>query len=287
MAALREIVGIPGDLLNQASLARREECCNPLTELEVFVVVSDEIKDRQALLPCREAEPPPELLEKDRETLGGTQEEDSVHLRDINTLVVEIDDEDEMDLPGNQSPLDGGTLFLGTSGMEAGRRDTGLLKRCGHILRMLHRCAEPKPDDLLDFSGILLYGADDPVNSLSVSGICLGKASRVITSPPPRHSIKVHDISDAKVVEWCKQFPIDCFRKSDLGGNPVVEVLKDVQPIHPFRRCSEAKEDLRVVVCKQPLVRGRGSVVKLVDDDHIIVVCRCAIGEVSAVQALD
>ncbi len=217
-------------------------------------MIPDEIEDSQALLPFGEAEPPPELLEKDRETLGGAEEEDGVHLRDINAFVVEVDNEDEMDLPCNQTPLDSGTLFSGTSGMKAGSQNTGLLKRCGHILRMLHGCTEPKPDDITDISGILLHGTDDPVNPLSVSGIDPGELSWVVGSPPPCHRIKVHDIGDTKVVERSEQFPIDRLRKPYLGGDLAVEILEDVKSIHPFRRCGEAKEDLGIVVRKEPLV---------------------------------
>ncbi|KAF5041882.1 hypothetical protein DSECCO2_518460 [anaerobic digester metagenome] len=247
-------VCVLSDLVHQGPSARREERRNPLPEPEVSVVVPDEVEDREAFLPVREAEAPTELLDKDRETLGGAQEEDGVHFGDIDTLVVEVDNEDEVDLPGDEVFLDGGTKFPRAPGVEAGRRDACLPERCSHIFSVFHGGTEPEPDDFGKVGRVVPHGPGDQVRTLPVPGVEPGELGGIVAAPPPRHTIEVNDIGDAEVVERGEEFPVDRFRESDLGGDPAVEVPKNVKVVHPLRRCGEAEEDLRGVVGEQFLV---------------------------------
>ena len=56
--------------------------------------LTDEVKDRQDALAFGPAETSTELLEEDRGTLGGSQEQDRVDLGDVDALVEDVDSED-------------------------------------------------------------------------------------------------------------------------------------------------------------------------------------------------
>ena len=83
------------DLLLGRLVRPPHQGAEPLLEVVVPVRLPDKIEDGQAFLPLVQAQPSAQLLEEDGEALRRPQEEDRVDLRDIDPLVVEIDDKNE------------------------------------------------------------------------------------------------------------------------------------------------------------------------------------------------
>jgi hypothetical protein len=71
----------------QSTEARRETKLAPMR--------SDEIEHRETFFVFVEAQSPAKLLKKDREALCRPQEENRVDLRNIDSLVIQVHDEDE------------------------------------------------------------------------------------------------------------------------------------------------------------------------------------------------
>ena len=61
---------------------------------------ANKVKDSQTFLPFLKTEATAELLKEDGETLGWPEEENGIDFWDINAFIVEINDEDEVNLPG-------------------------------------------------------------------------------------------------------------------------------------------------------------------------------------------
>ena len=73
----------------------------------------DEVQHGQAFLILGQTQTTPQLLQEDRQRLGGAQEQDSVHLRNIHAFIVDIHDEDEPHLTRYQAMLGGPSLLIG------------------------------------------------------------------------------------------------------------------------------------------------------------------------------
>src|SRR5947209_7505274 len=86
------------DLVDQAPAADPADGAVSQVEPEVRSLTTDEVKDGEAGLAFGEAQSPPQLLQKYRGALGWAQEEDGVHLGNINSLVKEVDSEQHVDL---------------------------------------------------------------------------------------------------------------------------------------------------------------------------------------------
>ena len=68
-------------------------------EAELAALLADEVHDGQHGLALGAAQPAPQLLEEDRGALCGAEQQDGVHLRQVQAFVEEVDGEDAVDLP--------------------------------------------------------------------------------------------------------------------------------------------------------------------------------------------
>ena len=85
------------DLTRDAAAGIAEQSGEFFFEPVVLVCLSDEVEDGQAVLAFGQSQAASELLQEDGQGLGRTQEENRIDLRDIDALIVEVDDEDEAD----------------------------------------------------------------------------------------------------------------------------------------------------------------------------------------------
>ena len=85
------------DLTRDAAVGIAEQSGEFFFEPVVLVCLSDEVEDGQAVLAFGQSQAASELLQEDGQGLGRTQEENRIDLRDIDALIVEVDDEDEAD----------------------------------------------------------------------------------------------------------------------------------------------------------------------------------------------
>ena len=68
----------------------------PSIEAELGPLASGEVEHHQLSLVPRAAEPAPELLEKDRRTLGRSKEQEGVDVGDVDALVEKVDDTQDL-----------------------------------------------------------------------------------------------------------------------------------------------------------------------------------------------
>src|SRR5262249_35457141 len=95
-----------------------------------------------------------------------------------------------------------------------------------------------------------------------------------VSAALPSYPAIVNRVGHPEILEWAQKLPVDCVGESNLGGNPIVEMLDDVQLIMSLRRGSQTQDHCRSHPLQQSLVTRRGRMVKLVDNDEVEVVRR-------------
>ena len=89
----------------------------PVTQVEAELAMSltNEIEYGQALFLVVQSQATAELLQKDRQTFGRAQEKHRVELGNVDTLIVQVDDEQEVQLTAAQAVL--GRVAVGPRGL--------------------------------------------------------------------------------------------------------------------------------------------------------------------------
>src|SRR5438876_1030425 len=75
-----------------------------------------------------------ELLQIDSKTLAWSQEKQRIDLGQIDALVVKIDHEDEVHLPGTETTLDGQTNVVGRISGQCDCGESMIVEEPGHVL---------------------------------------------------------------------------------------------------------------------------------------------------------
>ena len=74
------------------------ERAKPRGKAELPVLCTNEVEDGQAVFMVMQAEPAAKLLQVDGEAFCRPEEENRIDLRDVDALVVEVDDKNKVDL---------------------------------------------------------------------------------------------------------------------------------------------------------------------------------------------
>ena len=98
------------------------------------------------------------------------------------------------------------------------------------------------------------------------------ESCNVIAPPLPRDCAEVRCVRDSEVVERAEELLFQGFPDAQLRSEVAVEPSGDVLAVCPLRRRREAEENARCQVLEEPLIAGRFSMMKLVDDDDIEVI---------------
>ena len=102
------------DFMIEPAGRMRAQGAEPRCEAKFASLSADKVKDRQAVLVVMEPKAPPELLEVHGQALSWPKEHDRIDLRNVDPLVVEIDDEDDVDLTANEALPRGPAFIMGT-----------------------------------------------------------------------------------------------------------------------------------------------------------------------------
>ena len=142
----------PPDLV----LTLEESCRKCSTALKLYYVrLTDEIAPSGS--PSRaETQTTSKLLQEHSQTLCGTQEHNSIDLRDIHTLVVQVNCENELYLAIRQITLCRITLVFFAVGGQGDGRDIVLIETQSHILSVLLRYAEAQSFDLVHVRNVFV-----------------------------------------------------------------------------------------------------------------------------------
>ena len=97
MAAGWEIREALSDALLQFLSCAAEERAEASIESELFAVVAYEVEDGAGCLSLGAAQASAQLLEEEGWAVGGAEEEEGVHHRDVDALVEEVDGEEELE----------------------------------------------------------------------------------------------------------------------------------------------------------------------------------------------
>jgi hypothetical protein len=147
------------DLTFEPAAPAIDERTQPAVELELPVLLSDEIDDRQVRLALGAAQPAPKLLGEHRGAVRGAQQQDRVDAGDVDALAEHIDREHGPEVTDLQASQRGRPLGLGCLTRKCDRRESGSAKPVRHELGVLDGNAEA---ERAHPSGL----CDDPSNRL-------------------------------------------------------------------------------------------------------------------------
>ena len=108
----------------------------------------------------------------------------------------------------------------------------------------------------------------------------------VPSTAPPWHLTQIKPVVDAVVHERREPLLIDRVPQAQLGGNSIVEPVQQRKAVASLRRRGQPQKFGRLDVLEKRAIRRRGSVMELVDDDHVEVTGFEG-SEASRVEALD
>lgn len=111
-----------------------------------------------------------QLLQEDGQRFRGSEEQNSVDLRNIHAFVVNVHDEDESNLARNQLILGVLSLLIGGFSSQEHRRNPVLVKVPAHKFFMIHRYAEAQALHLVYFCHIL----EQRGHHMACTAICHG-----------------------------------------------------------------------------------------------------------------
>ena len=186
----------------------REQCCEFLLKIILFVGLPDEIQNGQAILVFCQTQTTPQLLQKHGQRLGRAQEQHSVHLGDIHTLVVNVHHKEESELPGNQPLLGGVALLVRRVAGQCHRWNAVGIKVARHELGMSDGNAEAQTLYLVDIGDIFQDGAHHKVSAAlrhhAAEGVQVGQFVFIVAAGTPFQAAQICGVGDAEILEGTK-----------------------------------------------------------------------------------
>ena len=231
------------------------------------------------------------MLQKHGQRLGRAQEQHSVHLGDIHTLVVNVHHKEESELPGNQPLFGGVALLVRRIAGQCHRRDAVGIKVARHKLGMSNGNAEAQTLHIVDIGDIFQDGVHHKVSAAlrhhAAEGVQVGQLVFIVAAGTPFQAAQICGVGDAEILEGTEQFPVNRFRQTDLGGNASAEIVQNAFAVHTFRGSGQPQQDLRLIIFQQLLISGCSCMMELVYND-VIVKIRCRFsGKLLRIEGLD
>ncbi len=123
--------------------------------------------------------------------------------------------------------------------------------------------------------GVLGDLLDDEAGPGVGAGVGVAQGLDVVAAPStPRDVAEVEAVVDAEVQERREVLLVDRVPQAQLGRDAVVEPVQDREAVAAFRCGGEAEQLDGSEVVEDPVVRGGGGVMELVDDHDVEVVGR-------------
>jgi hypothetical protein len=234
-----------------------------------------EVEHGEGVLARRPPQAAAELLQEDREALGGAQEEDGVDLREVEPLVQHVHGEEEREPPGAQVLDQPAAVDVAGLAGEHGRGDALVREHPGHVPGVADVDAEADALDAREVGLVPRERGLDGVEPLQRQGVGAGidlleLGADVLAAGPEVVGVQGHGIGHAEVVEGAEELLLEGLGEPDLGGEAVVEVRRYGLAVHALGRGGQPEEDARREVVEEGPVARRGAVVGLVDHDVVV-----------------
>ena len=160
-----------------------------------------------------------------------------------------------------------------------------------HEPGVLHRHAEAQPLHRVHVGDVAIQGlqnvAGPALRHRAVQGIQVGQVVFVVAAPNPAQLIQIDGIRHAKILEGAEQLAVDGLRQSNLRGDTPAKVVQHTFAVHALRGGGQAQQKLGPEMVQQPLVGGRGGMVKLVHHNVIVIIRRQTVVQFLRVHRLD
>jgi len=248
--------------------------------------VAHEVESGEYCLVLRPAEPAAKLLEEHRRRLGGTQEEDGVHVRQVDAFIEQVHREEDLQGAGLQSSQGSATLVLGGLAGDGLRGNPPLPEGGGHPVGMLDAHTEAEGAHRVDVGDLVLELPQDDPEPRIVGGVDRVQLGEIVSAPLPLDSTEVRVVGDPEVVERTQQFGLERVPQPQLDRCPVPEHRPDIEAVATFRGRGETQQLPRTNLREESPVAGGLRVVELVDDDDVEGGCGQLVDEVT-VERLD
>ncbi len=209
---------------------------------------ADEVENRQAFFVGMQSEPSAELLEVNREAFGRTQKKQSIHFWNVDTFVVEVDNEDEIHLASSETCLGGDPLFVIRLGRQGDRGYSVLIEIAGHVFRVSDADAESQSASVLRIEKNLMYLLDNQLRTYIIAGINSVEILDPIAATLPSEAVEIDRVGDTEILEWAQQTAVNCIGKANLGARPLAEPMEHIQLVGALGSRSQPQQNLWVNV---------------------------------------
>ncbi|CNJ23250.1 Uncharacterised protein [Mycobacterium tuberculosis] len=172
---------------------------------EVLVLVSHEVEDRQNRLQRCTAQTAAQLLQEERERLGGAQHQERVDARNVDALVEQVHGEDRGQLVRFVCKVfhDFGAAFGGIRTHQEVSGNTHLVELLRHVFGVLHTHAEPErlhAQGVVDLLAQLLHDDAQAAFSLAL-GVQVFQGVLVVFAASNVDAAQVGAVGNTEVLE--------------------------------------------------------------------------------------
>ena len=231
--------------------------------------LADEVEHRQHSLPFRPPQPPPELLEKHGGTLRRSEHEYGIDLRQVHTLIEEINGEDGSKFPTPQSRKRRAPFIPWRIAVECHSLVPEAVELAGHEVGVGDASAESKGSHPTWVRHVFLDGVADAQSPHMVAGEHVVQIAGYISPALKAHRGEVRSVVDAEVVERAEQALVERIPQSRFERDATVEPFEYRLAVRTLGRSGEPEQDLRCQALEKPVIARGRRMVKLVDDDYV------------------
>ena len=196
------------------------------TALKAIVVVSlqHEVEDRKTILVRCQTKTTAELLKEYSKALGRSEKEDSVNLRNINTLIEDIYHTEIIYFPRLKALQHTTAALFGILSREGIGAISSLPKSFSCSACMLDVDAEAERPTVHLVSEVFRNRGGDEIEAVARIEFC-GKLTLVVSCCRPSHIQEIGRlVAYTEILERAQQHTVDGFWQTDLRGYPVIKI---------------------------------------------------------------
>jgi len=182
-AAARQLREAALDLPLHAATRPTEDGAEPRVEAEPAVRSPDEVEDGAALLVVPAPKTAAELLKEEERALGRPQEEQRVHIREVDPLVEDVDAEQDAEPSVAQAGEGGVALRRGRLSGHRPPGNAGALEAVGHEVGVRHVDAEAQGTHGGDVGDLVAKLPQDVGHQPVVTGVDVAELGDVVSAP--------------------------------------------------------------------------------------------------------
>ncbi len=256
-----------GDRLAEARTRDPGHPAEQTVEAESLMLLADEVEHEARWLVLVVAEAAAELLQEEGRALGGPEQQESVHERQVDALVVEIAGEEHVHFALAQPGCRTGPLLQGGVALHGGCGDAGSREPRSHEDRVFDAHAEAEGAERAHVGDSAGELCEHQRGAGVVARVEIGQRRLVVSRACPTDAAQVGRVRDAEVLERHQELLVEGLPEPELARDVSVEVGQQGLAVASLGSCREAAQEGRSQAEDDDLVRRRRQVVTLVDDD--------------------